>query len=441
MATEKCENVQHPCGEDEDRSHEELVSKLALKAIHEAVENERARRIAEEGTFKEDAVRSKAYDQLIQVQEDLISCLNKMKVREMEDTEQMQRITEEKKVAVHEELIRKATAKKIHQDEEVERNRRIAECDDGGASDSKERQLTYDRLVVVQEDLLRTIRRMQADEQVKLEREYYDVGLKRELVQESMMREVHKRQSKVAEEEERQRRVQDMETASGDAQTQHAVHDRMAVVEEELLHKVGLRTTRLEEEEEKTRRVAELTHLSDEAVKQRIIFANRLLDVQKELISTHPPIKPIAGSLSHQVLEDCKVHMQEQLLRRARQKDADLVMEEERERRIKEGIQPAKGYLSLLKSDILTEINRNASIKQAKEMADAQQLEYVMADKKVHLQEDMIRKIHQKEADEAMDEEQQKRITELSHKETPHIATELKKEILEHPLSPKLRDE
>lgn len=71
--------------------------------------------------------------------------------------------------------------------------------------------------------------------------------------------------------------------------------------------------------------------------------------------------------------------------------------------RIKEGIQPAKGYLSLLKSDILTEINRNASIKQAKEMADAQQLEYVMADKKVHLQEDMIRKIHQKEADEAMD--------------------------------------
>ena len=43
----------------------------------------------------------------------------------------------------------------------MERNRRIAECDDGGASDSKERQLTYDRLVVVQEDLLRTIRRMQ----------------------------------------------------------------------------------------------------------------------------------------------------------------------------------------------------------------------------------------------------------------------------------------
>ena len=71
--------------------------------------------------------------------------------------------------------------------------------------------------------------------------------------------------------------------------------------------------------------------------------------------------------------------------------------------RIKEGIQPAKGYLSLLKSDVLSEINRNASIKQAKEMADSQQLEYVMAEKKAHLQEDMIRKVHQKEADHAMD--------------------------------------
>eukprot|EP00731_Ephydatia_muelleri_P017030 Em0010g128a len=359
----------------------------------------------------------------------------------MEDTEQMQRITEEKKVAVHEELIRKATAKKIHQDEEVERNRRIAECDDGSASDSKERQLTYDRLVMVQEDLLRTIRRMQADEQIKLEKEHYDVEQKRELVQESMMREVHKRQSKLAEEEERQRRVNEDETGSDDAQARHAVHDRMAVVEEELLHKVGLRTARLAEEEEKTRRVAELTHLSDEAVKQRIVFANRLLDVQKELISAHPPIKPIAGSLSHQVLDDAKVYMQEQLLRKAHQKEADVAMEEEKERRIKEGIQPAKGYLSLLKSDVLSEINRNASIKQAKEMADAQQLEYVMAEKKAHLQEDMIRKIHQKEADHAMDEEQKKRISELSHKETPHIATELKKEIQEHPHSPKLRDE
>ena len=78
-------NMSRPCGEEgeiEDSKHEELVSKLALKAINEAVENERARRIAEEGTIQEDTVRRKAYDQLIQVQEDLISCLNKMKVRE-----------------------------------------------------------------------------------------------------------------------------------------------------------------------------------------------------------------------------------------------------------------------------------------------------------------------------------------------------------------------
>lgn len=49
---------------------------------------------------------------------------------------------------------------------------------------------------------------------------------------------VHKRQSKLAEEEERQRRVNEDETGSDDAQARHAVHDRMAVVEEELLHKV-----------------------------------------------------------------------------------------------------------------------------------------------------------------------------------------------------------
>ena len=36
-------------------------------------------------------------------------------------------------------------------------------------------------------------------------------------------------------------------------------------------------------------------------------------------------------------------------------------------------------------------------------MADAQQLEYVMADKKAHLQEDMVRKVHQREADHAME--------------------------------------
>lgn len=436
--------MSRPCGEEgeiEDSKHEELVSKLALKAIHEAVENERARRIAEEGTVQEDSVRRKAYDQLIQVQEDLISCLNKMKVREMEDTEQMQRITEEKKVAVHEELIRKATAKKIHEDEEIERNRRIAESSDGSSTDTKERQHTYDRLVLVQEDLLRTIRRMQADEEVKLEREHYNIEEKREMVQESMMREVHKRQSKVAEEEERQRRLREEETLTEEAQARHTIHDRMAVVEEELLHKVGLRTARLAEDEEKVRRVAELTNLTNDDMKQRITFANRLLDVQKELISAHPPIKPIAGALSHQVLEDAKAYMQEQLLRKAHQKEADIAMEEEKERRIKEGIQPAKGYLSLLKSDVLSEINRNASIKQAKEMADSQQLEYVMAEKKAHLQEDMIRKVHQKEADHAMDEEQKERIADLNHRGPPHIATELKKEILEHPHSPKLRDE
>lgn len=45
----------------------------------------------------------------------------------------------------------------------------------------------------------------------------------------------------MAEEEERQRRLHDEETPSEEAQTRHAIHDRMAVVEEELLHKVKIK--------------------------------------------------------------------------------------------------------------------------------------------------------------------------------------------------------
>ena len=43
-------------------------------------------------------------------------------------------------------------------------------------------------------------------------------------------------------------------------------------------------------------------------------------------------LQPIAGALSHQVLEDAKAYMQEQLLRKAHQKEVDIAMEEEKER-------------------------------------------------------------------------------------------------------------
>ena len=48
----------------------------------------------------------------------------------------------------------------VDEDMEGERNRRIAESKDEHSADNVERRKTYDRLVVVQEDLLKTIQGM-----------------------------------------------------------------------------------------------------------------------------------------------------------------------------------------------------------------------------------------------------------------------------------------
>lgn len=53
---------------------------MANKMMAEAIEEERQRRIKQEEEANEDAVRRKAFDQLITVQEDLIHTLNLMKV-------------------------------------------------------------------------------------------------------------------------------------------------------------------------------------------------------------------------------------------------------------------------------------------------------------------------------------------------------------------------
>ena len=52
---------------------------------------------------------------------------------------------------------------------------------------------------------------------------------------------------------------------------------------------------------------------------------------------------------------------------------------------------------------MLEQICRKANIKKAKEMADTQQQEYIMAEQKARAQEETIRKVHQKEANHAMD--------------------------------------
>ena len=60
---------------------QQLVRKMALKMLAEAEEQERERRVQEAGRPPaEDAVRQRALDQIITVQEDLVRALNRMKV-------------------------------------------------------------------------------------------------------------------------------------------------------------------------------------------------------------------------------------------------------------------------------------------------------------------------------------------------------------------------
>ena len=43
--------------------------------------------------------------------------------------------------------------------------------------------------------------------------------------------------------------------------------------------------------DEQSRRIEELSHLSEEEIQHRMAVANKLLEVQKELLSTHTPTK------------------------------------------------------------------------------------------------------------------------------------------------------
>lgn len=43
--------------------------------------------------------------------------------------------------------------------------------------------------------------------------------------------------------------------------------------------------------DEQLRRVDELSHLSEQEIQHRMSVANKLLEVQKELLSTHTPVK------------------------------------------------------------------------------------------------------------------------------------------------------
>jgi len=66
--------------EAKEMMHQQLMRKMANKMMAAAIEEERQRRIQSEKEEEEDAVRRKAFDQLVVVQEDLVRCLNLMKV-------------------------------------------------------------------------------------------------------------------------------------------------------------------------------------------------------------------------------------------------------------------------------------------------------------------------------------------------------------------------
>lgn len=65
--------------EAKERMQQQLLAQFAGKVVNELEEEERKRRIAEHG--KPDAARQATYDRLIVVQEDLLRCLNLLKVK------------------------------------------------------------------------------------------------------------------------------------------------------------------------------------------------------------------------------------------------------------------------------------------------------------------------------------------------------------------------
>ena len=113
-----------------EEMQEQLMRRMAAKVVDTAAEEERQRRVKEKLSVEEEELRSKAFDKLILVQEDLVRYVNQMKVRsftveylitivhspqvkEAEEFERSQRITEENKAQVHEELLRKAVQKEV----------------------------------------------------------------------------------------------------------------------------------------------------------------------------------------------------------------------------------------------------------------------------------------------------------------------------------------
>ena len=61
------------------------------------------------------------------------------------------------------------------------------------------------------------------------------------------------------------------------------------VMQEQLVKKLGAKTADLAMEEERERRVG--SNLDEGEIKRRVTIAHKMIDVQKELLSTHQPTK------------------------------------------------------------------------------------------------------------------------------------------------------
>ena len=74
------------------------------------------------------------------------------------------------------------------------------------------------------------------------------------------------------------------------------------------------------------------------------------------------------------------------------------------------------------KGEVLSEISQKRAIKEAKQLASATQEEYIMAEKKARVEEEMVRKVNQRKADHAMEVSHYPSPTSLSLCHSPAAA-------------------
>ena len=169
---------------------------------------------------------------------------------------------------------------------EEERERQIAESKNTDSLLNAERSKTYDRLVMVQEDLLHHVRGMM-------------VGAERGRGRKESV--CVSPQADAAMKEEQQRRIVEDKKQAVHEQLVQAV-SMLANTHHPCLHtsgekftlsflsgQVGKKQAIADQDRERQRRVSE--SISEEDAKRRIDIALKMVDVQKELLAAHPPIK------------------------------------------------------------------------------------------------------------------------------------------------------